>query len=334
MFPYDKGPHKSWSKEWQIISFKKDCKWHYGVNGEIRVKKRKADSSFFMLLCGLQVPFLFTTIAIVSGQAQPVAEDDWGAIGVLWMFLVFAMLFLIYILKIMITSRLVLKDNYMELQAGKHFYQIKYSDIKKMVFVWRQASWETQYESVGQENDKIRVGRGWNTFYDVIGQDDQLICSIDVGELFRKTDFEDKMLYKGIRVKGKKGYYQLKRDTLKGEQIERLKENQVEEVDVSTISKYIDFYNQKVARKNYGLGFFTKSKRPIMEMSDTYEAGFVYWTTRVQDAVVYFRDGEITRDDIAQYVEVNMPEKDATVYYIKNVDKDVIMIVKKDCDYE
>lgn len=312
-----------------LLPISRLVRWHYGVNGEIRVKKRKADSFCSVLFCMLAVCFTFMTLETVSSQAKSIPEEDWVAMGVLWMFTIVAIIFLIYVLKIMITARLILKDNYMELRVEKYSYQIPYSDIKEMVFVWRQAMWETKYDEVGLTNDKIRVGRNWNTFYDVMGQDDQLICSIDVGDLFRKTDFEDKMLYKGIRVKGKKGYYQLKRDTLKGEQIEQLKQHPVEQVDATAISKYIDFYNQKVKSKNRGLGFFTKVKRPFMEMTDTYEAGFVYWTTRVQDAVVYFRDGDMVRDDIAQYVEVNMPDKDTLVYYIKNVDKNVIILTRK-----
>lgn len=304
-------------------------RWHYGVNGEIRVKKRKADSFCSVLFCMLAVCFTFMTLETVSSQAKSIPAEDWVAIGVLWMFTIVAIIFLIYVLKIMITAKLILKDGYIELQVEKHSYQIPYSDVKEMLLVWRQAKWTTEYEEAGLSNDKSRVGRNWGIFYDVIGTDDQLICSIDVSDLFRRTDFEDKMLYKGIRVKGKKGYYQLKRDTLKGEQIEQLQQHSVEQVDANAISKYIAFYNQKAKGKNRGLGFFTKAKRPFMELTDTYEAGYVYWTTKVQDSIVYFRAGKMARDDIAQYVEVNMPEKDAIVYYIKNVDKDVIILTRK-----
>lgn len=320
----------SWVKEWKTVSFRKDCKWHYGVNGEIQVKKRIFEVMFYGVFA---IQFLFFTFiyacAVCFGFEDLTVEYICCSIIIV---LVCAAFF--YLVYQVIVSKLILADTHINLRVKKDVYYIPYEDIKEAILVWRRATLGATYKEKGtlpKHFEPYIFRKNYQRqFYDIINKKDELICSVSVGFLFQREDFEDKMLYKGIPVKGEKGYYQLKHDTLKGNQIDYLKTNPVQLVLATTIQKYIDFYNKRVLEKNRWFGNFTKDKHPVMEMTDTYEAGFVYWTTKVQDAIVYFRDGEMERDDIAQYVEVHMPEKDTLVYYIKNVDKNVIMIIKKD----
>lgn len=310
-------------------------RWHYGVNGEIRVKKRKFDNepSVIFVLCA--VCFVIVVVAHMNSEIKLMSTVDKWSFVLLYILFVFGFFFCVVMWREMSLKSLVLKKSFLELKLNKQTYCVAYSDIKEVVYVWHFGVQEAPFSERGLDPKSFSgiehgLPRNWKPHYDLIGWNDELLCSIDVTELFQKADFEDKMLYKGLTVKGDKGYFRLKRDTLKGEEIDFLRQNLVEVVLVDEIQKYIAFYNQRVLEKNRWFGSFTTDKRPIMEMTDTYEAGYVYWTTRVQDAVVYFRDGEMARDDIAHYLEVDCPEKNSIVYYIKNVEKDVIMIIKKD----
>lgn len=309
--------------------------WHYGVNGEIKVKKRKFDNTPNTLFILCVVCVISVVVAYIDNDIKFMDTGDKWSFVFICILVAFGFFFCVVLWREISLINLVLKKSFLELKLKKQTYCVAYSDIKEVVYVWHPGIQEAPFSERGLDPKNFSgiehgLPRNWKPHYDLIGWNDELLCSIDVTELFKKADFEDKMLYKGLTVKGDKGYFQLKRDTLKGEEIDFLRRNPVEAVSAQKLQKYIVFYNQRVLEKNRWFGSFTKDKRPIMEMTDTYEAGFVYWTTRVQDAIVYCKDGEMVREDIAQYIEVDWPENNSIVYYIKNVDKDVIIIIKND----
>lgn len=319
-------------------------KWHFKNAHSVKVKKAK---EFWILSSILCLTVTGVILYLIFGNRtyliDPNLHFSWTNIDVAE----FISLILLVCLSVLCTiltmlgvifvkkAHFILRDEEIDYQVGKTKYTIPYQELKEAVFVLHHGVIKADYQERGISGYKLTVDpyvrgvrSGWYPYYDLIDYDDRVICSVDAGLVFLQNDLLVKLLYKGISVKGSKGDCKLKRKILKGEVIEKLRVYPVQRVSENTIQKYIHFYNDRAAIWNKRKGKFLRKSRPLMEIGDIYEAGYIYWTEDLQEVGICFHNGEMQRALLGNYLAVDKPVKHTVVYCIKDLTKEIMLLFR------